>query len=353
MTVIFAILMFSFLIFIHEFGHFITAKLSGVRVNEFAIFMGPALVKWQRGETKYSIRCIPIGGYCAMEGEDEDTDDPHSFQKAAWWKRLGILLAGSFMNFVAGVLIMVVVYLPMTQYVSPQIESFESYATVCGENGLQVGDEILSVDGEKIYLQSDFSLLLSLNPGDTHDLTVLRDGKKVALDDFLMEKHPVTDENGETQMFYGMNFALVTPDLGGKLDYAWKTTLNTARSVRLSLQMLLSGKAGLSDMTGPVGIVQIMSETAAASDTALDAVMNMLYFGGFIAINLAIMNLLPIPALDGGRAVALLLSLGYEKITGKKPNTKVEGYIHGIGMLLLLALMAVIMFKDIFMIFKG
>ena len=353
MTGIFAILIFSFLIFIHEFGHFITAKLSGVRVNEFAIFMGPALVKWQRGETKYSIRCIPIGGYCAMEGEDEDTDDPRSFQKAAWWKRLCILLAGSFMNFVAGVLIMVIVCLPMTQFVAPRIESFESYATVCGENGLQVGDEILSVDGEKVYLQSDFSLLLSLNPGDTHDLTVLRDGKKVVLDDLLMEKHPVTDENGNTQMYYGMNFTMVQATLAHKLDYAWKTTLNTARSVRLSLQMLISGKAGLSDMTGPVGIVQIMSETAAASDTVLDAVLNMLYFGGFLAINLGIMNLLPIPALDGGRAVALLLSLGYEKITGKKPNSKVEGYIHGIGMILLLVLMAVIMFKDVYMLFKG
>ena len=353
MTVIFAILMFSFLIFIHEFGHFITAKLSGVRVNEFAIFMGPAIVKWQRGETQYSIRCIPIGGFCAMEGEDEDTDDPHSFQKAAWWKRLAILLAGSFMNFVAGVLIMIVVFLPVKQVVTPQIESFESFATVCGENGLQAGDTLLSVDGEKIYVQSDFSLLLSLNPGDTHDITVLRDGKKVNLKDLKMEKHEVTDENGNTQMLFGMTFCVAELNFIQKLDHAWKTALNTVRSVRLSLQMLITGKAGFSDMTGPVGIVQIMSDTAAASESALDAVMNILYFGGFIAINLAVMNLLPIPALDGGRAVALLLSLGYEKITGKKPDPKIEGYIHGVGMILLLALMALIMFKDIFMIFKG
>ena len=121
----------------------------------------------------------------------------------------------------------------------------------------------------------------------------------------------------------------------------------------MSLQMLASGKAGLQDMTGPVGIVQIMSDTAAASDTTLDAVLNMLYFGGFIAINLAVMNLLPIPALDGGRAVALLLTLAVEKITRKKIDPKYEGYIHGVGMILLLALMALIMFKDIFTIFKG
>ncbi len=353
MTVVFAILMFSFLIFIHELGHFLTAKLSGVRVNEFAMFMGPALVKWQRGETLYAIRCIPIGGYCAMEGEDADTDDPRSFQKAAWWKRFLILIAGSAMNFVAGLLIMVIVTMPMKQFVAPVIESFESYSTVCGENKLQTGDEILSVDGEKIYVQSDFSMLLSMNPGDTHDIVVRRDGKKVYLDDLLMEKHKVTDENGTEQLLYGMNFTLEEADFAGKLDYAWRNSLNTVRMVRLSLVMLVTGKAGIQDMTGPVGIVKIMSDTAAASDTTLSAVMNILYFGGFIAINLAVMNMLPIPALDGGRVVALLLTTGIEKITGKKLDPKYEGYIHGVGMVLLLALMAIIMFKDFFMIFKG
>ena len=107
MAIVFAIIIFSFLIFIHELGHFLAAKASGVQVNEFSMFMGPAIVKWQRGETLYSIRCIPLGGYCAMEGEDADTDNPRSFQKAAWWKRLGILLAGAAMNFVSGFLIFV------------------------------------------------------------------------------------------------------------------------------------------------------------------------------------------------------------------------------------------------------
>ena len=353
MTVIFAILMFSFLIFIHELGHFVTAKLSGVRVNEFAMFMGPAIFKWKRGETQYSIRCIPIGGYCAMEGEDADTDDPRSFQKAAWWKRLGILVAGSAMNFIAGLLIMVIVYMPAKEFVTPVIGSFESYSTVCGEDGLQVGDEILSVDGERVYVQSDFSMLLSMNPGDTHDLVVRRDGKKVQLDNFLMEKHETTDENGNKQLLYGMNFTLEEATLGSKLSHAWNTSVDNVRMVRLSLVMLITGRAGLRDMTGPVGIVQIMSDTASASETTGDAVLNVLYIGGFIAINLAVMNMLPIPALDGGRVVALLLTTAFEKITGKKPDPKYEGYIHGVGMILLLGLMAVIMFKDIFTIFKG
>lgn len=350
MTIFFAILLFSFLIFIHEFGHFITAKLSGVQVNEFAIFMGPPIVKWKKGETQYSIRCFPIGGYCAMEGEDEASDNPRAFGNAKWWKRLIILLAGSFMNFVAGVLIMVMVFMPARQFVVPVIDSISDFCTI---DELQSGDKILEVDGERIYVQSDFGMILSLNPGDVHDLVIERDGKKVVYNDLSMEKHQVTDEAGNERMLYGLNFSLVDADFGSKLSYGLNTAVDSVRNVRLSLQMLLTGKAGLSDMTGPVGIVQIMSETAEASETTKDAALNILYFGGFIAINLAVMNLLPIPALDGGRAVSLLLTTGIEAVTKRKINPKYEAYVHGAGMILLLILMALIMFKDIFTIFKG
>lgn len=353
MSILFAILLFSFLIFIHEFGHFIAAKLSGVQVNEFSIFMGPAIFKKQRGETLYSIRCIPIGGYCAMEGEDEDTDNPRSFQKADWWKRLIILVAGAAMNFLVGVLIMVVVFLPAKRFITPVISSFESWSTVQGADGLQVGDRFLEVDGEKIYTQSNVTMMLSLNPGDVHDLVVERNGEKVVLDDFEMLRHEVVNEDGSTDMLYGFSFGTEEATLGSKLKTAWYTSVDTVRTVRLSLQMLLTGKAGLKDMSGPVGIVRIMSDTAQSSATAFDAFMNMLYFGGFIAINLAVMNLLPIPALDGGRVVGLLLTTTVEKISGKKIDSKYEGYLHGAGMILLLALMALIMFKDIFVLFKG
>ncbi len=354
MSILFAFLLFSFLIFIHEWGHFIAAKLSGVQVNEFAIFMGPALVKWQKGETQYSIRCIPIAGYCAMEGEDGDSENPRAFHKAAWWKRLIILVAGSFMNLLVGVLLMVIVFLPTKERVEPVIEQFDNFATIDGEGGLQVGDRFLEIDGENIYVQSDFSMLLALNPGDRHDIVVERDGKKVYLNDFFLEKHAVHNENGEEELRYGIHFQLDSDvSFGEKLELGWNSSLNTARMVRLSLQMLISGKAGFSDMTGPVGIVKVMSDTAAQSDGVLMALLNLLYFGAFLAINLGIMNLLPIPALDGGRVVGLLLTTSIEKVTGKKLNSKVEGYIHGIGMILLLALMAIIMFKDVFTIFKG
>ena len=353
MTIVFAILLFSILIFAHELGHFAAAKLSGVQVNEFSMFMGPALWKKQVGETLYAIRLVPIGGYCAMEGEDEDTDNPRSFQKAAWWKRLIILLAGAAMNFVFGVILMIAIYLPAQQVVAPIIASFESFSTVDGEDGLQVGDCIVELDGEKIYVQPDFSMILDLNPGEVHDLVVERSGKRVFLDDFRVERHEVTMEDGTTQMLFGMNFTLQDLTLGGKIRYAWNQCLDTVRMVRLSLTMLFNGQAGIKDLSGPVGIVQQMSVVAEDSPTAIDALLNMLYFGAFIAINLAVMNLLPIPALDGGRVVGLLITTAVEAITKKKIDSKYEGYLHGAGMIFLLALMAVIMFKDIFVIIKG
>ena len=352
MSVVFAILLFSLLIFVHELGHFVAAKLSGVQVNEFSMFMGPAIWKKQVGETLYSIRCIPIGGYCAMEGEDGGSDNPRSFDKAAWWKRLMILAAGAAMNFLIGVLLMVIIYLPVKQTVIPVIAGFEAYSTVNGESGLQPGDRILEVDGEKIYVYSDFSMLLSLNPGDIHDLVVERNGEKVVLTNFLLEKHDVTAEDGTTVRRYGMNFTLNEPNFGEKLGLAWNQSLDTVRLVRLSLQMLFTGKVGLKDMSGPVGIVSEMSNVAAASDSWVSALLNMLYFGGFIAINLAVMNLLPIPALDGGRIVCLLITVAVETVTKKKINPKYEGYLHSAGMILLLGLMAVIMFKDVIFLFK-
>ena len=358
MSVIFAIFLFSVLIFVHELGHFTAAKLSGVQVNEFSMFMGPAIWKKQVGETLYAIRCIPIGGYCAMEGEDGGSDNPRSFDKAAWWKRLIILAAGAAMNFLIGVVLMVIVVLmvsvclPGKQTAVPVIASFEDYATVNGENGLQAGDRIVEVDGEKLYSYSDFSKILSLNAGDVHDITVRRNGEKVVLKDFLLEKHEVTLKNGSTGLRYGMNFTLSTPNFWEKLGMAWNQSLDAVRMVRLSLQMLLGGKVGIKDMSGPVGIVSEMSKVAAASDSKVTALLNMLYFGGFIAINLAVMNLLPIPALDGGRIVCLLITVVVEAITKKKINPKYEGYLHGAGMILLLALMAIIMFKDVIFLFK-
>ncbi len=354
MSILFAILLFSILIFVHELGHFLAAKASGVQVNEFSMFMGPAIFKKKVGETLYAIRCIPIGGYCAMEGEDSDTDNPRSFQKAAWWKRLIILVAGAAMNFLVGLLLMIIVFMPAKQFITPVISQFEEGCTLNGPGGLQVGDRILELDGERIYVQSDFTVILSLNSGtDRHDLVVLRDGQKVELKNFEMAKHDFPDpETGTVSKRFGFSFSVEDATFGSRLQYGWFSTIDAVRNVRLSLQMLFTGKAGFSDLSGPVGIIDQMSDVAEQSASWVDALLNMLYFGGFIAVNLAVMNLLPIPALDGGRVVALLLTTGIEAVTRKKIDPKYEGYIHAAGMVLLLGLMAVILFKDVFTIFK-
>ena len=351
-SVLFAILVFSLLVFFHELGHFTAAKLSGVQVNEFALFMGPAIFKKKIGETLYSLRCIPIGGYCAMEGEDEDTENPRSFQKAAWWKRLIILVAGAAMNLIMGFLLIVLVYSFHTVLPEPVIASSTPESLIIHEDGLQVGDRILEIDGETIYISSDFSMLLSFG-NEYHDITVERNGEKVFLDDFHMQTYTTKDEQGQDVQLYGITFHVVQNNLPNLLSFCWRSTVDFVRNVRLSLQMLISGQAGLQDMTGPVGLISVMSDTAQNSESVGIAVLNMLYFGGFISVNLAVMNMLPIPALDGGRVVGLLLTTLIEKILRRKINPKYEGYIHGVGMILLLLLMAVILFKDVFVIFKG
>ena len=353
MSIVFPILIFGFLILIHELGHFITAKLSGVKVEEFSIFMGPAIWKKQVGETKYAIGCIPIGGYCAMSGEDADVEDePRSFQKAAWWKRMLILLAGSAVNLLAGFLIYACLFLPGDTVVVPEIREFTDCCIFNTEDGLRLGDEILEIDGEKVYSNNNITLLLNLNPTGVHDLVIRRGDKTLEFYDYAMT-HTHLDENGEEYRHYGFGFGSVKEaTVRDNLNYICNTVADNVRMVRLSLQMLLTGRAGVKDMIGPVGIVSQMSAIAEESESAKTAALNLLSVAAFLSINLGVMNLLPLPALDGGRALCLLLTGAAEKITGKKIDPKYEGYLHQFGMILLLILMAVVMFKDIFVLFK-
>ncbi len=358
MYILLAILMFSLLIVIHELGHFVTAKLSGVQVNEFSVFMGPAIFQKQKGETMYSIRCIPFGGYCAMEGEDDDSENPRSFGKAAWWKRLIILLAGAAMNFLCGFLIFWCLFgLSSEVEVLPEpvISGFYRGNAIEGAEGLQLGDEFYSIDGERVYTSGNISFLLGMNlsekPG-THDIVVIRNGQKILLDDFPMNQVEVQTENG-IQKLYGMKLSAEPKSFVSSMKYAWNNTLDTVRMVRMSLKMLISGQAGLKDLGGPVMIVQTISETAEKSGSTSAALWNVISFTGFIAVNLAVMNLLPLPALDGGRAVCVILSTAVETVTHRKLNPKYESYLHGAGMVILLGFMALITFKDIFNIFRG
>ena len=352
MSILFAILLFSFLIITHELGHFVAAKLSGVQVNEFSIFMGPALFKKQVGETLYSLRLIPLGGYCAMEGEDGDSDNPRSFDRAAWWKRFIILVAGASMNFVTGLIFLGIYFAPAQQFAVPVISVVEQQCSLGGSAGIQAGDEILKIDGERVYTASNFDLLLSLDPQPAHDITVRRDGEKVIIRNVPTERQEFPDGMGGTSLRYGLSFSVQEATFGAVLGQIWNTAADTVRLVRLSLQMLFTGRAGFKDLGGPIAIVDQMAQVADASETTAQAVRSLIFFGAFIAINLAVMNLLPIPALDGGRVVCLLLTVAVEAVTHKKIDPKYEGYLHAAGMFLLMGLMIVVMFKDIFVIFK-
>ncbi len=348
MYVFLAILIFGVLIFVHELGHFIAAKSLGVKVNEFAICMGPALLQKTVGETTYSLRCIPIGGFCAMEGEDEASDNPRAFTSAKWWKRLIILVAGSFMNFLAGFLIITIVFSSAEAFGTARIESFYP-GSALEEGGLQAGDTLYSVDGQRIYLSSDVSMLLGRLRDDRADLVVLRDGQKVRYNDLLVEKREF-EIDGEKQLLYGMRLGYEDATFGRLMKNSWYSCLDFSRMVWMGLSDLVTGRANLNDVGGPVTIVHTMSESGKAASTTAEGVLNVLYLAAFIAVNLAVMNMLPIPALDGGRVFFLLVTTVLERILRRKIDPKYEGYIHAAGMILLLGFMAFITFHDVWML---
>ena len=318
-----------------------------MRVNEFAIGMGPTLWQKQKGETQYSLRAFPVGGFCAMEGEEEESDDPAALNNQGFWKKLLIFAAGAAMNFLAGLLIIFFLYLPAQGFYQPVLSGFADGCPLQGADGLQVGDRLVSIDGERVYVYSDVSLLLGLNNTGVFDLVVDRSGEKVRLDDFAMERQTYTDQSGNAYSGYGLFFGAAEATFGDKLAYTWNNAVDFVRLVRLSLQMLVNGQAGLKDLSGPVGIVSTMVQVGEQSESTRAAVENIAYIGALVAVNLAVMNLLPLPALDGGRIFFLVVNAVAMLLFKKKIPAKYENYIHFAGLVLLLALMVVLVFSDV------
>lgn len=342
-----AILVFGVLIAVHELGHFMAAKACGVRVNEFSIGMGPALWKKQKGETQYSLRLFPVGGFCAMEGEEEDSDDPTALNNQGFWAKLLIFAAGAAMNFIAGLLIILVLYADAQTFYMPVVAGFADGCPLESADGLQEGDRLLRIDGEKVYVYSDISLLMGLNKTGAFDLQIERNGEVITLRDFTMERREYTDQNGKAYTGYGLYFGAEEATLGRKLSYSWNNAMDFARLVRLSLQMLVTGQAGVKDLSGPVGIVSTMTQVGEQAATTRAAVENIAYLAALIAVNLAVMNLLPLPALDGGKIFFLVINAVSMQLFKKQIPAKYENYIHFAGLILLLALMAVITFSDV------
>ena len=342
MTIVYilaAILIFGVLIAVHEFGHFAAAKLCGVRVNEFSIGMGPLIWHRETGETQYSFRLLPIGGFCAMEGEDEESGDERSLGRQGFFKKAVIFAAGSFMNFLAGFLI------PAAAGTAPEFKQ---------QNGqtLQAGDIFYEINGERVYLYSDVSLLMSLHQGQPLDLVVLRDGEKVELHGITWGTYTGTE--GEAYQGYGIYIAgdqVEEANLWTLLKTSWLNTIDFVRIVRLSLQMLVTGQAGMDDLSGPVGIVSTITQVGTASETFAAAVENILYFGAMLAVNLAVMNLLPIPALDGGKIFFLIIDEIAMKLFRKKIPEKYETAVNTAGFVALMGFMLLVTFHDVFKLF--
>jgi len=346
-----AILFFSFLIIIHELGHFIAAKRSNVQVNEFSIFMGPAIFQKQIGETMYSLRCIPVGGYCALEGEDGNCDSERSFSVTKLWEKLIILVAGSATNFLAGFLMILMIYgLVVGAIPSNKVESIVDGRPFAGERGLQSGDEFYSINGNRILVQNDITTFLDRRTDGKQSVVVIRNGEKVNLGELTFARDY---DDGSGSLRYGFSVSYEEKNFGNVISYSWRNSLNFARLVWMSLGDLISRRVNVGEVSGPVGIVKIVVETGSSSESVSDGFLQIVYLFSFIAINLAVMNMLPIPALDGGRVVTVVLTAIIEKITKKKLNPKYEAVMNGVCLVLLLGLMAVITIKDIVGLFRG
>ena len=352
MYIILAILLFGILIAAHEWGHFIAARLCGVTVHEFSIGMGPAI--WKRvGKkgTQFSLRALPIGGYCAMEGEEEESDDPHSLSNQGFWKKVLVFAAGAIMNFLVGVLILLVLNCRAAGFLVPVINGTAPEFESVNHASLEEGDIFWSINGSRVYLANDVDLLLMMADRKPIDLVVLRDGEKVELKGLPVQTY--TDSSGAPYEGYGLyrGATVKRATLGVKLQYTWYNAIDFVRTVWFSLKMLVTGSAGVTDLNGPVGIVSTINDMGNQSANVAAALENIVYFGAFITVNLAVMNLLPIPALDGGRIFFVLLNGIIYAVARRRIPEKYEGYVHAGAFVVLLALMAVVALHDVWNIF--
>lgn len=378
-----ALLIFGIIIMLHEFGHFLMAKLCRVKVNEFAIGMGPKLLQFGRGETKYTLRLLPIGGFCAMEGEDPETEMPASlggsgFQKAEEeapreegrafyqkkvWQRILIVVAGAVMNLVLGYVLLVINY-AFCQTPNTDGEVLFSTTTIhsLGEEtsayqtGLRPGDTIVSINGRRV-VTADFDMVSALQSDEdgVFDMVVKRqtaDGKteKVTLEKVTF--HLATDAEGNRFLQYDFVIVGEPRTVGNVFTHALKNEYSLGVMVWRSLGDILTGKYGLNDLSGPVGTVDVIGdavENAVTHTDRLAGVRTLLTLVILITVNVGIFNLLPLPALDGGRLVFLL----FELIFRRKVPAKYEGMVNFIGLILLLLLMLVVTYSDITRLVTG
>ena len=336
-TIFIAILVFGFLIFIHEFGHYIFARIFKVTITEFSIGMGPKLVWYDSKKTgiRYALSAIPFGGYVAMVGENGDSEDPNAFDKKPAWQRLIITVAGATINIVAGFLAMII-FASISNFGSTVVYDFPetSYEISSADSGLMPGDEIIKVGNKRVGNADALSYEIMRRGNEPIDLTVIRDGETVTLEDVVF---PVDSESG--QEFGMMDFRVYAKakTFGSVMKYSFSKSVLIVRMCWESLYDLITGRYTMAAVSGPVGISEAIGTAASAGFAQLLNIVSL------ISINLGVMNLLPIPALDGGRMVTILI----EMITKKRLPTNVEATINAVGLAILLGLSFIILIKDI------
>lgn len=340
LTILLGILVFGFLIFIHELGHFIAAKWAGMRVYEFAMGMGPTLFSVTRGETKYALRLFPIGGFVALEGENEENDGEQFVSSVPVGKRMVVMVAGAVMNLVLGFVILCILTVQQGAVGSTVVARFEDGAV--SSQHLQVGDEIIRINGHRVRTNNDLEYYFMREQDSVMDMEVRRSRVEEPLQlqvPFRMD----TVDGDESLQFIHMDFWIQGQPLTvwNTITYSANWTVSVARQIWGSLADLITGRFGIKQMSGPVGVTQAIGQATSAG------IRPLLRMVSFITVNLGVFNLLPFPALDGGRLLFMLV----EVVRRKPLNPKYEGYVHAAGFLLLIALMITVTFNDVIRLF--
>lgn len=344
MKIVIAILIFSIIILFHELGHFLLAKKNGIRVNEFCLGLGPTLFGVTKGETKYSVKLLPFGGACMMEGEDGDSSDEGAFNNKSVWARISVVAAGPVFNFIMAWIFALIIMI-CVGYDRPVLtDVIEGYPAQ--EAGMQAGDEIISLNGHRTHFYREVSMYSFLYPGKEVDVVYERDGERYEVT--LQPKW--SEENGSYMMGISGSLARERGNVLETVSHSFYEVKYWIYSTVQSLRLLATGGVSMNDLSGPVGIVKSIGDTydeSQSSGGAYLTFLSMLNICIFLSANLGVMNLLPIPALDGGRLVFLII----EAIRGKRVDPEKEGMVHFVGFMALMALMIFVMFNDIRNIF--
>ena len=352
MSIIVAVLVFGLIVLIHEFGHFIVAKKCGIGVIEFSIGMGPRVWSFDKGETRYSLKLLPFGGSCMMLGEDENESDPKAFNNKSVWARIAVVFAGPLFNFLLAMVLGIII-VHAVGFDSPTLTDVQPGFSA-EEQGMQAGDVITKLNHEPVVVYRDITIYMMLHPSDPVDVEF----KRLAADGVTWEKHTVTltprysDENGRYMLGIVVSGRYTKAQgICETLKYGIYEMVYSVKTTIKSLGMMIHGQVGRDDVAGPVRMVSMIDETVEETiPYGMSAViLTLMNLCMLLSANLGVMNLLPIPALDGGRLVFLIL----EVLRGRPIDKEKEGMVHMAGMAALMVLMGLVLFNDISILFKG